>query len=158
VLASRYAFAAASAFAAGLVNAVAGGGTLLSFPALVALGLPAVDANMTNTVGLTAGFLGGSLAQRRDLAARRDLGPLLVAGGLGGLGGGVLLRWSGEALFRALVPYLILFACVLLVAQEPLRRRLGARTASAPPPEPSRASPRVLIAVTFAGLYGGGWC
>jgi uncharacterized membrane protein YfcA len=148
---SRYAVAAAAAFAAGLVNAVAGGGTLLSFPALIALGLPALDANMTNTVGLTAGYVGGSLAQRRDLAGRSGLRFLLLAGALGGLSGGILLRTSSEALFRKLVPHLILRACVLLFAQEPLKRRLaaGAREGS------GRVTPTVLIALVVAGLYGG---
>src|SRR5437763_5323749 len=88
---------AGTGLAAGLVNAIAGGGSLISFPALVAAGLPAVTASVTNTIALCPGYLGGTLAQRRDLIGQgRRAGPLLVAGAIGG-GAGALLRLSTGA-------------------------------------------------------------
>jgi len=114
-----------AAVAAGLVNALAGGGTLISFPVLTAVGLPAVAANVTNTVALCPGFLGGTLAQVGDLRGQgRRLWFALPAGAVGGVAGGLLLLTTGEQTFRVLVPYLILLACGLLAAQAPIRRWL----------------------------------
>src|SRR5512140_3071929 len=107
----NYVFAALAAVAAGLTNALAGGGTLITFPVLLAVGLPAVAANVTNTVALCPGYLGATLAQRGDLAGQgRRMWIVIPAGALGGLLGGVLLLASGERTFRALVPFLILLA------------------------------------------------
>ncbi|MGB3217174.1 MAG: TSUP family transporter, partial [Anaerolineae bacterium] len=106
-----------AAAGAGAVNAIAGGGTLISFPTLTALGLPAVTANVTNTVALTPGYLGATLAQARDLAGQaRRVWLLVPVGALGGLLGGLLLLWTSERLFRNLAPYLILLASGLLAA------------------------------------------
>src|SRR6476646_2536112 len=103
--------AAAAAVGAGLVNAVAGGGTLISFPVLTAVGVPAVRANATNTVALCPGYIGGTFAQRNDLEGLgRSLRPQLVAAVVGGLGGSILLIVSSEAVFRQIVPFLILAA------------------------------------------------
>jgi uncharacterized protein len=80
-----------AAFGAGTVNAVAGGGTLISFPVLLALGVPAASANVTNTVALCPGYLGGAVAQRRDLASQAHrVRSLLTVAGVGGLSGSVL--------------------------------------------------------------------
>ena len=107
-----------AAAGAGAVNAIAGGGTLISFPTLTALGVPAVTANVTNTVALTPGYLGATLAQARDLRGQERRAWLLVpVGALGGLVGGFLLLLTTERLFRSLVPYLILLASGLLAAQ-----------------------------------------
>lgn len=119
-----------AAVAAGAINALAGGGTLITFPTLTAVGLPAVAANVTNTVALCPGYIGGTLAQRNDLRGQRKrLWITLPAGVIGGLIGGILLLQTGEKLFRQLVPFLILLASVLLAIQEPVRawlaRRLG---------------------------------
>jgi uncharacterized membrane protein YfcA len=86
---------AIAALAGGAVNAIAGGGTLLTFPALTAVGVPAVSANVTNTVALSPGYLGGTYAQRSDLAGQRVrlLVPVAV---LGGLTGGALLLATGR--------------------------------------------------------------
>lgn len=117
-----------AAATAGLVNALAGGGTLVTFPVLVALGLPAVVANVTSTVALTPGYLGAAFAQSRALEDQRPrLRLLLPAGALGGLIGGVLLLASSERLFRSLVPALLIVAVLLLAAQEPLRKFVAAR-------------------------------
>jgi uncharacterized membrane protein YfcA len=112
-----------AAILAGCVNAIAGGGTLISFPMLTAVGVPAVAANVTNTVALCPGMVGGIFAQRGDLASlRQHLWWAIPVGVLGGIAGGVLLLSTDEASFRALVPYLILAATGLLAAQDVLRR------------------------------------
>jgi uncharacterized membrane protein YfcA len=117
-----------AAIAAGLVNALAGGGTLITFPVLTFLGIPPVAANVTNTVALCPGYLGGSIAQRKDLTDQKKriylLVPLAIAGGVGG---GFLLLVSGEKIFSNLVPWLILFASLLLAIQDPVRRMIFQR-------------------------------
>ena len=81
-----------AAIAAGIVNAIAGGGTLITFPVLIALGLPAVSANVTNTVALCPGYLGGTYAQRDDLKGQKNrIRLLLPVAILGGVAGGFLL-------------------------------------------------------------------
>ncbi|MDA8433012.1 MAG: sulfite exporter TauE/SafE family protein [Nitrospiraceae bacterium] len=119
-----------AAVAGGAVNALAGGGTLITFPMLTAIGVPAVAANITNTVALCPGYLGATFAQRGDLRGQgRRLFMLLPAAALGGVGGGLLLLLTGEHAFRRLVPYLILLAVGLLSSQDALRVRLQRRTA-----------------------------
>lgn len=126
--AGELALVGAAAVAAGFVNAVAGGGTLISFPALTAVGVPALSANVTNTVALSPGYLGGVQAQRADLAGQSHRLRLLVPVGIvGGLTGGVLLLATGESLFRRLVPFLILAACGLLAAQNRIRAWVARR-------------------------------
>lgn len=149
---------ALAAVAAGLINALAGGGSLLSFPALTAVGLPAVMANVTNTVALSPGYLGATLAQRRDLRGqRRRFLVLLPAAALGGLTGGWLLLHSGERLFSLLVPWLILLASGLLWLQDPLRAwllRHGARRGRRP--GEGLAVVPVFLAAIYGGYFGGG--
>lgn len=145
---------ALAAVAAGAINALAGGGTLITFPALTSIGIPAVAANVTNTVALSPGYLGATLAQKTEiLDQRRRLRFLLPAAALGGLAGGVLLLNTSEKLFRELVPFLILLASLLLAVQDPLRRWLVARAAR------SGGGPRhegwAAIPVFFAAIYGG---
>jgi uncharacterized membrane protein YfcA len=80
-----------AAILGGAVNALAGGGTLITFPVLVAMGVPAVAANVTNTVALCPGYLGGTLAQFKDLSGeQRTLYVFGITSALGGLAGGVL--------------------------------------------------------------------
>ena len=106
-----------AAVAGGAVNALAGGGTLITFPMLTAVGIPAVAANITNTVALCPGYLGGSLAQWRDLRGHeRRLWLLVPAGALGGIAGGILLLNTGEHAFRVMVPYLIISSTGLYMA------------------------------------------
>jgi hypothetical protein len=119
-----------AAIAAGAVNALAGGGTLITFPTLTFLGIPAVAANITNTVALCPGYFGGTLAQWKDLRDQTNrLWIVVPASIVGGVIGGLLLLQTGERLFRELVPYLILLASALLAIQDPVRawlvRRLG---------------------------------
>src|SRR3990170_2659995 len=119
-----------AALLAGAINALAGGGTLITFPMLTAVGIPAVMANVTNTVALCPGYFGGTLAQWNDLRGQKARLWLVVpASIIGGVLGGVLLLRTGEKLFKDLVPYLILLASGLLAVQDPIRawltRRMG---------------------------------
>jgi hypothetical protein len=142
--AAQFPLAALAAAAAGAVNALAGGGTLITFPALVALGIPPVSANVTNTVALCPGYLGGTLAQKSDLRARKaHLWALVPAGLAGGLAGGLLLLHTGERMFRELMPFLILLACGLLALQEPVRswQQRRARASAGHAPGLDRATP-----------------
>ncbi|MFN9988986.1 MAG: sulfite exporter TauE/SafE family protein [Cyanobacteriota bacterium] len=145
--------AALAGVAAGMVNALAGGGTLISFPALTALGLPPLIANLTNTVALTPGYLGAAWAQRRDLSGQCGRVRWLVpAALLGGLAGGWLLLVSEERLFTALVPWLILVGSLLLALQD----RLGAVVRGRSPSAGRRGLPLLAtVAVALAAVYGG---
>jgi uncharacterized membrane protein YfcA len=151
------ALAALAAVAAGAVNALAGGGTLITFPALTALGLPAVAANVTNTIALAPGHLGATLAQKRDLAGQRARVVRLVpAALLGGLAGGLLLLFTTERVFRRLVPYLILLASALLAVQEPVRRWLVRRLGTHHASHEALAVLPVLAASIYGGYFGAG--
>lgn len=147
-----YALVVLAAVAAGAVNALAGGGTLITFPVLLGVGLPAVAANVTNTVALCPGYLGATLAQSADLEGQRGrMRLVLPAGALGGLAGGVLLLVSGERAFRALVPFLILLATGLLAVQGPVRRWLAGRAGR----EGFRPGGLLALPVALAAVYGG---
>jgi uncharacterized membrane protein YfcA len=150
--------AALAGLAAGLVNALAGGGSLISFPALTALGIPPLVANLTNTVALTPGYLGATWAQRQDLLGQGRRALLLVpAAVVGGLAGAVLLLVSDERLFTALVPWLILLGSALLALQDRLRswlRRWPAAAGSLGMPTLGMP-PLAAVVVTGAAVYGG---
>lgn len=155
--AADHALAALAAVGAGIVNAIAGGGTLISFPTLVALGAARVPANVTNAVALCPGYFGGTYAQRKDLDHDRStLVELSLVAAAGGLTGSILLLSSGEAVFKQLVPYLILLACALLVTQNRIRLalRIGQRTDGAH----SRWAPLapVFLAAVYGGYFGAG--
>ena len=152
-----YLIAGGAAFAAGLVNAVAGGGTLITFPTLVALGVSTVSSNITNTVALCPGYFGGSFAQRADLREQRQRLPwLLVVAALGGLAGSILLVYTSDALFRGIVPFLILLACAMLAFQDLIKRHIGKRRAAEPAADPPRRVPPLLLCAVFGGaVYGG---
>lgn len=113
-----------TAIAAGAMNALAGGGTILTFPALLAAGVSPVAANATNTVALVPGSLSAAWGYRRELGSYsgRVLVALIASSLAGGLVGAWLVPVVGDALFRALVPWLILGATALFIVQEPLRR------------------------------------
>jgi uncharacterized membrane protein YfcA len=145
---------ATSAAAAGVVNAVAGGGTLLTFPALLAAGVPPVAASATNTVALFPGQMAGAFAYRSHLREeRRRALVLAVPSLLGGLAGSVLLLALPERVFEAAVPWLILFACLLLALQGQLRRLVSrGRTASHP-----AALWWIQLAISvYGGYFGAG--
>src|SRR5215475_11855126 len=103
--ASRVMFVAGAALVAGAVNAIAGGGSLFSFPALVLVGLPDITASFTNTVALCPGYLGATLAQRRDLVGQRTRAlRVLPLGAIGGAAGALLLLYTSQAAFKIVVP------------------------------------------------------
>jgi uncharacterized membrane protein YfcA len=115
-----------AAFLAGAVNSIAGGGTLISFPALVWIGRDPVLANATNTIALLPGSLAGMLGFRRDLArTRRWMYLLMIPSLAGGAAGAYLLLRTSTRTFSALVPFLILGATILFALQEVIARRLG---------------------------------
>lgn len=139
--------------AAGAVNALAGGGTLITFPTLIAVGIPAVAANVTNTVALCPGYLGATLAQLSDLRGQKGrLWLVIPAGVIGGVVGGILLLNTGEKLFSSLVPFLILLASALLAIQDPLRAWLTRRTAQA---GSATSEKWAMLPVGLAAIYGG---
>jgi uncharacterized protein len=142
---------------AGLVNAVAGGGTLLTFPVLLLVGIPPIMANITNTVALCPGFLGGTLAQIQDLRGQRQrLLRLLPISSLGGIVGGFLLLRSSEATFTPLIPWLILLATGLLASQNYLKQWQQQRLTHASSSVPPRANLAwSLLPVGIAAIYGG---
>lgn len=147
--------AGVAAAGAGVVNAVAGGGTLISFPALVGLGVPSVQANVTNTVALCPGYFGGAAAQRDDLHGQRSrVRVLAVAAAAGGLAGSVLLVMSSEKLFNSVVPFLVLLACGLLALQDHIRRALPVRAGGSAAPD-APPSPVLLGAILVSSIYGG---
>ena len=149
----QYVLIALAAMAAGGVNAIAGGGTLITFPALTFLGVPAVSANVTNTVALCPGYFGGTLAQWNDLKGQKSRLWLIVPASIvGGLLGGWLLLQTGEKLFRDLVPYLILLASGLLAIQDPVRAWLTRRMAAG---QGSQLEKITWLPVTLASVYGG---
>ena len=148
------AVAFAAAFAAGAINSVAGGGTLISFPTLIWLGLNSVTANATNTVAIWPGSLGGMWGFRRELrTAHSRLLALILPSLIGGLAGAWLLRYTPPALFARLVPFLILFATLLVMVQEPVQRVF--KTAGTAQHTSSRWLAGALIFQFFVGLYGG---
>lgn len=146
-----------AAVVGGAVNALAGGGTLITFPMLTAVGIPAVAANVTNTVALCPGYLGATFAQARDLAGQRHrLWLLIPASVIGGIGGGILLLKTGEQQFRSLVPYLILFAALLLAGQDRIRAWLHKRAGRAGVSHESLSPLLVLPAAVYGGYFGAG--
>lgn len=140
---------------AGAVNALAGGGTLITFPMLTFVGIPAVAANITNTVALCPGYLGATIAQLSDLQGQQQrLWLLLPISILGGVIGGILLLNTGEGIFRDLVPFLILLATALLALQDRLRQGLMRRSGQG---KASQASSErwAILPVGLAAIYGG---
>ncbi|RJQ13012.1 MAG: sulfite exporter TauE/SafE family protein, partial [Dehalococcoidia bacterium] len=114
----EYPLLALAAFAAGAINAVAGGGSLVSFPALVAAGYPTKVANVTNTVALWPGYVGGSINYAAQLSdQRRRIVILAVPSILGAIAGSAILLATSDASFDRIVPFLILFAAGLMAGQ-----------------------------------------
>lgn len=137
---------------AGGINAVVGTGTLITFPVLVASGLPPVSATMSNAVGLVAGGLAGSWGYRRELAGqRRRLAQLAPASLLGAVTGAWLLLHLPEDAFETIVPGLLVLALALVIAQPWLQRRIAARHAA-----DGRKPGRRHLAATLGGAYAAG--
>jgi len=159
-LAPRYEFAwlVLASFIAGVMNAMAGGGSFLSFPAMLAMGVPPIQANATNTVALWPGQLTSVTALRDDL--RRDLlFPVVTASIVGGIGGAVVLLKTKQMTFLHMVPWLLLVATLLFGVSGPVSRWLGRRSAT--PHEARKPNVWVLLAVLlpvcfYIGSFGAG--
>ncbi|MCA2707855.1 MAG: sulfite exporter TauE/SafE family protein [Microcystis sp. M015S2] len=149
----QYGFLAITAVAAGLINALAGGGSLITFPTLMAVGIPPVMANVTNTVALCPGYLGATLAQKKDLhGQQKRIQLLLPSAVIGGIIGGILLLNSSDQVFDRLIPFLILLAAALLAFQDTLRswlqRRQGDKKGNIP-------ENWAVLPIALASIYGG---
>jgi uncharacterized membrane protein YfcA len=143
----------AVAFAAGAINAVAGGGSLISFPALLLAGYPGKTANVTNTVALWPAYVGGSLGYREELRGQGGrLLQLAVPNLAGGLVGAIVLLSTPESAFDVVVPFLILFASLLIAFQDSIgsytshHRAAFAETGRMPAP--------VFASMFLLGVYG----
>jgi uncharacterized membrane protein YfcA len=156
---------AMAGFLASSVNAAAGGGTLLSFPSLLALGLSPLAANATSTVGLLPGSVASIFAYRRELTATRaDAWRLVPPSIAGGVVGAWLLLFLGDRVFAAVVPSLLLISSALLVVQPLVARRVQRRAALAPAlaEAPGKASSTwlalaaSLLVSIYAGYFGAG--
>lgn len=146
--------AALAAVGAGAINALAGGGTLISFPVLVAVGVPPIAANVTNAIALCPGYFGATIAQLPNLKGQRAQLLLLVpVAVLGGLTGGMILLRTGERTFTALVPWMILAACLLLAIQEPVKKLVSKRLSNPMHKHHTMALSALPIAAT--AIYGG---
>jgi uncharacterized membrane protein YfcA len=138
--------------AAGTINTVVGSGTLVTFPALLAVGYSPVTANVSNTIGLVPGSVSGAVGYRDELAGQRDrVMRLGVASLAGGITGAVLLLVLPASYFKAIVPIFIVIALVLIILQPRLSERMRERRAAAP----RHGGPWTSVGVYLAGIYGG---
>jgi uncharacterized membrane protein YfcA len=146
--------AALAAVGAGAINALAGGGTLISFPVLVAVGVPPVAANVTNAIALCPGYFGATIAQLPNLKGQRSQLLLLIpVAVLGGLAGGMILLRTGERTFTALVPWMIFAASLLLAVQEPVKKFISKRLSN--PMHKRHTMVLSALPIAAAAVYGG---
>jgi hypothetical protein len=144
--------------AAGTINTVVGSGTLITFPTLLAFGVPPVTANVSNTIGLVPGSVSGAVGYRRELVGQRSrVLRIGVASLVGGVLGGVLLLVLPEGAFSAIVPALVGLGILLVVLQPRITRWTAARHAALGrvPHHPVVGAWWVWPAVLLAGVYGG---
>jgi uncharacterized membrane protein YfcA len=137
--------------AAGTVNAVAGGGSLITFPALIAVGLPPVPANVTNSVSVCPGYLSSVAGSHRDLPSTRSLAALVPTTVVGTIVGCLLLLATPARAFELVVPFLVLGATAVLAFQDPLRALVGHPRDLAP----RRRTVTVQAMVGLGAVYGG---
>ncbi|HVF78773.1 MAG TPA: sulfite exporter TauE/SafE family protein [Solirubrobacteraceae bacterium] len=151
--AGNAALLAAAGLGAGAVNAVAGGGSLISFPALLAAGYPSITANVTNSIAVLPGYIGGSVAYRRELGGQAGrIRALALTSALGAAIGAALLLVSSASVFDAIVPWLILAACGLLAVQPRVAALARERRAHSPP----MLHACVFAATVYGGYFGAG--
>lgn len=145
-----------AAFLAGATNSVAGGGTFFSFPALLAVGVPPVSANASNSVALWPASLSGALAYRRELSRyKRYLMPLSIIAFVGGIGGGLLLLATRDAVFFRLIPWLLLLATLLFAFSAQLSRVLARLRPAAAAERAVGNSPLSMLFQLAVSVYGG---
>jgi uncharacterized membrane protein YfcA len=137
---------------AGTINTVVGSGTLITFPVLLAVGLPPVTANVSNTLGLAPGSISGAIGYRAELTGQRQrLVRLGAASVFGGVLGAILLLKLPAGAFQDIVPVLIVLALVLVIVQPRLSRRFAARADG----ERVAVTPLLWVLVFGTGVYGG---
>jgi uncharacterized membrane protein YfcA len=157
---------ALAGFLAGALNAAAGGGTLISFPVLVWLGVPPITANISSSVGLLSGYLGGSIAYRKELnVQKRRVGTFTAVSIVGGVLGALLLLSTSASVFEGLVPFLVLGAAALLGFQPMVSRGLARRREKSPEVSiegessggvPLLAQLGVMAAAIYGSYFGAG--
>jgi uncharacterized membrane protein YfcA len=153
---SRYFFVASAAFFAGGINAVAGGGSFFSFPALMSLGLLPVNANATNTVALWPAQVASMVAFRSEVAAvRRLLVPSIVASAVGGVAGALLLLFTAQTVFLKLVPWLLLFGTVLFAVGRPIQQWLRRKRPAAVAVDQQTVAPVAFLWLVVVAIYIG---
>lgn len=154
-----------AAFIAGMLNAVAGGGSFLSFPAMLGTGMLPVHANATNTMALWPGQLTSIAAYRQDIGKHRRLVlPIAVASVLGSIAGALLLLNTPQTVFMRLVPWLLLLAATIFAFSRPMmrwvERRVSARNGNAEqaPRQPQRLAVffSLLVLCVYVGYFGAG--
>ena len=149
---TTWALLGSAAFGAGVLNAIAGGGSFLTFPALVFAGVPPIAANATSALAVSPGYLGGVLGFRAELGAlpaallRREV----LISAVGGVCGAVLLLVTPPTLFSGLVPWLLLFATVLF-AMGPRLARMGGGAGLA-----AWRFPGLFLVAIYGGYFNGG--
>lgn len=152
----RATLVALAGLGAGIVNGVAGGGTMVSFPALLGLGYPALTANMTSTVGIWPGYVGGVTGFRQEITVQRDrIVWLLPATVVGAVAGAVLLLTTSQHLFAKLAPWLVLAATALFALQPIVRRMLSGMSTD----HPTRrwlAHGGTFVTSLYGGYFGAG--
>lgn len=138
---------------AGIINAVVGSGSLVTFPALLALGYPPILANVTNNVGVLPGSISAAIAYRKELKGQlKPLAIMAVFSALGGLAGALLLLQLPAEVFDGVVPALILLACVLVIVGPRMKTAIAARRARKDQPHNKVA---LFITTGLTGVYGG---
>ncbi|WNI14934.1 sulfite exporter TauE/SafE family protein [Actinacidiphila sp. ITFR-21] len=146
----------AAGIGAGTINTIVGSGTLITFPVLLAVGLPPVTANVSNALGLVPGSVTGAIGYRRELGGQRSrllrLGAVCL---VGGVTGAVLLVTLPSGAFDAIVPVLIALALVLVVLQPRLARAVQAHRDRAGTAAPTHGGPVLLLGMLLASAYGG---
>ena len=143
---------------AGIVLSSIGAASLISFPILLAVGLPPVVANASNTVGLVPAGIGGAIGYRRELAAHPALARMVIAtSAVGAVLGAFLLLRLPAAVFESIVPWLILFACALVGLQPVISGWVRGRAdrLGHTPRDRQTMSPPVMVVSTIMGIYGG---
>ncbi|GAB3350851.1 sulfite exporter TauE/SafE family protein [Modestobacter lapidis] len=148
--------AAGVALLAGVINSIAGGGSLILFPVLVALGLGTVAANVTNSIAQWPGYIGGVLGFRKEYGGQRSrLIRFSVVGVLGGATGSVLLLTTPSEAFNTVVPILVLLASLLLAVQPLLTKRLKRAEDGARRQDPVWLYVALFLATVYGGYFGG---
>ena len=144
------------ALTAGVINSIAGGGSLILFPTLVALGLGTVAANVTNSVAQWPGYLGGVAGFRSEYAGQQSrLVRFGIVAVLGGTAGSVLLLTTPSEAFDVVVPVLVLLASLLLAVQPLLTKRLKQSEDEGPRPDPVWLYVALFLATVYGGYFGG---